>query len=886
MAGSDLLARAEEALAIAQGHPDRARRLASEAMAAADQAEDPEAVAVAQWALGVAAWTKEELVEARSHLVRAVEVADASGLVTRAAQARTSLLLVLASLGELTEALGQADLAGGVLSGAEAARLAGQRAIVLHRLGRHDEALVGYRRALAGVRRWGDREREARLLSNRGVLHAHRGDYRAATADLLAAERLHVELGRELSAAEVRHNLGFVASRRGDVPEALRWFDLAEAQLGAHGVSRPSRLLDRCETLLAVRLVTEARQVATAAIAGVEATGAAMDLAEARLLLAQAALLDDDPAEAGVQAALAYEAFVGQQRPGWAALARYAGLRASWAAAEAPPDLDEAFAVAEELTAAGWVVPALDARLIAGLVALGLDRVPEATVQLRAAAAARSRGPADLRARAWHAEALLRRSRGDGRGAEAALRAGLRVLARNRATLGATELRVHATAHVAELDRLGTRLAVESAKPRRVLAWVERVRADFAGGARAPRPPSDPQIADRLTELRHVVAQLEQAGFAGEDPGRLLRRQAALEAEVRRRTRHSTGDLAGAAAAGVGADGPRRPSVGELAASLGERALVELVGSDGALAAVTLVGGRARLDHLGPVAEVLASVERLRFGLARLARGGRSGARRAAVALVQEASASLDRCLFDPVRRRIADRPLLLVPTAALHAVPWSTLPSCRGRPTVVSPSATGWWAAATSEAPPAAGPTVLVAGPGLDQAGPEIADLVRVHPGASTLEGAGATTEAFLSVAGGADLVHVAAHGRFRADNPLLSSLRLADGPLTVYDLERLGRPPHRLVLSACEAGLSAAHPGDELMGLAASLLALGSRTLVASVVPVRDSATRPLMVDLHRRLTTGASPAEALAQAHAAFVDGDPETLSASGFVCFGTG
>ena len=36
----------------------------------------------------------------------------------------------------------------------------------------------------------------------------------------------------------------------------------------------------------------------------------------------------------------------------------------------------------------------------------------------------------------------------------------------------------------------------------------------------------------------------------------------------------------------------------------------------------------------------------------------------------------------------------------------------------------------------------------------------------------------------------------------------------LTVYDLERLQRAPHRLVLSSCESGLSAVHAGDELMG------------------------------------------------------------------------
>ena len=882
---------AEEALGLAQAHPGRARGLAVAALREADPSAEPEAVAVAEWALGVATWSQGDLAGARVHLTRAVEIAETAQLAVRAAQARTSLLLLYADLGDLTEALRHADLAAAVLSGAAGARLTGQRALVLHRMGRHDEALAGYRSALAGLRRAGDREREARFLSNRGVLHAERGDYRAAEADLLAAERLLVELGHDLVTAEVRHNLGFVASRRGDVPEALRWFDLAEAEFRAHGVPRPGGLLDRCETLLAVRLVDEARQVATAAVAEMEAMGAAMDLAEARLLLAQAALLDGDPAEAAAQAARAHRAFLGQQRPGWAALARYAELRATWASGTAATGLaEEAAAAAEELATAGWVVPALDARLIAARIALDAGRPDDATDQLRAASAARSRGPADLRARAWHAEALLRHSRGDGRGAEAALRAGIRVLARNRAALGATELRVHATARAVDLERLAMRLALESGSARRVLGWAERLRADFAGGSRAPRPPADREVAGRLTELRHVVALLEQAGFAGEDPGRLLRRQATLEAEIRRRTRHAVGSRV--------AGSPARAEVGELAAGLGHWALLELVASEGQLAAVTVVDGRARLHHLGPVGEVLSTLERLRFALARLARArGPDGPLRAAVALARDASSCLDQLLLDPVRRRINDRPLVLVPTAPLHAVPWSTLPSCRGRPIAVSPSATGWLRASASGPVPAdrslpsaavslTGGTVLVAGPGLEQAGPEVADLALVHPGASTWVGAAATSDAFLSAADGADLVHVAAHGRFRADNPLLSSIRLADGPLTVYDLERLGRPPRRLVLSACEAGLSAARPGDELMGVAASLLALGTHTLVASVIPVRDTATRPLMVDFHRRLAAGARPAQALAEAQAAVPPDHPDALSAAGFVCFGAG
>ena len=43
------------------------------------------------------------------------------------------------------------------------------------------------------------------------------------------------------------------------------------------------------------------------------------------------------------------------------------------------------------------------------------------------------------------------------------------------------------------------------------------------------------------------------------------------------------------------------------------------------------------------------------------------------------------------------------------------------------------------------------------------------------------------LTALDGAWLAHIAAHGIFRADSPLFSSLRMHDGPLTVYDFEQL---------------------------------------------------------------------------------------------------
>ena len=64
-----------------------------------------------------------------------------------------------------------------------------------------------------------------------------------------------------------------------------------------------------------------------------------------------------------------------------------------------------------------------------------------------------------------------------------------------------------------------------------------------------------------------------------------------------------------------------------------------------------------------------------------------------------------------------------------------------------------------------------------------------------------------------GARVAHLAAHGRIHPTNPLFTSLTFADGPLTVYDVDRLRRPPDVVVRAACDVGRSAAHAGGELM-------------------------------------------------------------------------
>jgi CHAT domain-containing protein len=173
---------------------------------------------------------------------------------------------------------------------------------------------------------------------------------------------------------------------------------------------------------------------------------------------------------------------------------------------------------------------------------------------------------------------------------------------------------------------------------------------------------------------------------------------------------------------------------------------------------------------------------------------------------------------------------------------------------------------------------SILVSGPGTDRGDQEVHAIAGLHPGSTVLTGTAATPDAALGALDGATVAHFAAHGHHQAENALFSSLELAGGPMFGHDLQHLPRPPALVVLSCCELGLTDVRPGDESVGMASALLAAGAATVVASVSRVADEAAMTVMVDFHRSIVAGRSPARALAEV--------APGRRATGFVCFGAG
>ncbi len=875
---ADPLDEALDALERVQSEPRRTYEVAERLLAAGAIGE---AEVVARWALGRAQHELDDVPRACRTLGDAAALAQAQGMKVREAQIRMSRSVCLLADGDTPGALGELQAAEPALEGSDRARVVMQRGLVLYHLGRLAEALAAFDRALPDAQAGHDRLAEARLLTNRGVVRVSLGDLDGGESDQRRAQELAEELDQRLLSAGALHNLGFLNGRRGDIPAALHWLERAAAAYAALGA--PGRLtsvldVDLCDVLLAAGLTVEARAAAQRAVDAMAATGNMVNLAEARLLLARACLAQGDHDAAGAAADEAARTFRASDRSTWAAFADYVAIQAGVAAtqeqSEPPTELfDRTVTISEVLASQGWRTEALHVRTFAARAALALGRTADARRALGDAAEARHRGTADLRARAWHATALLRLADGDRAGARRAIAAGLRVVDIHRATFGASELRAHASAQGTDLARLGLSMALEDERPADVLVWGDRWRS-LALEIPPVRPPDDTGLARDLAELRRLTAEMREQTLAGGDAAPLERQVGQLESRIRHQHR---------LAPGAELHTPQHLDLSVVRRTLGPRILVEFVTMDGQLHAVVVGRRRSRLRSLGDVDDVVAEKDFLTSALRRLARATDGGAVRG-VADMTHAAAETAHRLIAPLELP-RDVPVVIVPTGPLHGMPWPALPGLAGRPLTVSPSAR-LWATPRPARSRAAGRITLVAGPDLPGAADEVDQLGDIYAGALTLASGDAATDAVLAEWPSAALVHLAAHGDFRADSPLFSSLRLADGPLTVYDLERAGAGPQTVVLSACDAARAGVQPGDELMGAAAALLSLGIRSVIAPILPVSDRATTPMMVTFHRQLARGASPTAALAvAADEARRRGGPGDLAAAGsFVCLG--
>ena len=332
-----------------------------------------------------------------------------------------------------------------------------------------------------------------------------------------------------------------------------------------------------------------------------------------------------------------------------------------------------------------------------------------------------------------------------------------------------------------------------------------------------------------------------------------------------------------------------------------DSALVEYTTIDDELLAFVITDeGVESVRHLAGFAVVAAEIKQFRFQIDTL-RYGSAAVRKHLPVLTERMRkhlASLHDKLLRKIEGRIGGRRrIIIVPERDLHYLPFHALHDGESylierREVSYAPSATVLQQCLNQESKRRSTLTrsfqnallVGVADDQIPRVRDEITAIELVFREARVLLDEGATVEALRENLPGADVVHLACHAHFRSDNPLFSSMRLSGGWLTVRDAYELPLECNLVTLSACETGVNAIAPGDELIGLARGFFSAGSPTVLLSLWTVDDEATAELMVRFYGELTRSNSPSEALRSAQLEVIRNQPHPFFWSPFILTG--
>lgn len=898
------------------GDPRRASGAAAALATLARVSDDPETHALAAWTSGMAALLLDGQAD---RAIRYVDDAAARftalGQFTTAATTQVSKLAALAILGRYEEAidcglrLRQAFLEqGDQLAVGKVEQNLGN---LYARRDRYQVAETCYRAARERFLAVGDRRQLVQVDIGLANVLALRHDFRAAAT--LYEEALATAEAAELAVAQavIECDLGCLALFQGHYDRALALLEQSRRRYATLGMAHKSALADQelATAYLELNLVPEAAAIyervrPTFADLGMRAELAAATASHghaclllgqpewARALLAEARdLYGAEDNAVGKATVLLHEAFLAYQA------GDHGRVVATTLEAEPP------------LARAGTRGRLLLARWLRGEALRLLGQEDEAR-QLLAETLREAEREAVPQV-AQRCETSLGRlafTRGEVAAAEAAFQRAVAIIEALRAPLPAEEFR---TAFIADKLTPYAELVRLCLAERRVdraieaLTYVERARSralvELLGGTLPPRhQPRDPFEAEILARLEALREELNWFYSQINRPpdGALARGAAtmtALHAAVRereaevltlsRQSRQRGGDPLVTS---------EPVDIAGLQRDLGaETALVEYYSLDGELLAFIVTDeGVNVVRDLGAEASAEALLGQLRFQLD-VFRHGSAGLHRHLEQLTRRARhhlAALYELLLAPLDGLLGGRRLVVVPHRALHYVPFHALYDGTGyvierREVCYAPSASVLRHCLAAPRRPRDRAVLLgVADPWTPRVRDEVETLATLFPQATALLDGEATLAALTRHAPGADVVHLACHGHFRRDNPLFSSVRLANGWLTVRDAYQLDLCCELVTLSACETGVSDIAPGDELIGLARGFFSAGARSLLASLWPVDDAATATLMTCFYERVRAGDSLAAALRQAQRAVLATHSHPYYWSSFVLFG--
>ncbi|HEY3381194.1 MAG TPA: CHAT domain-containing tetratricopeptide repeat protein [Vicinamibacterales bacterium] len=761
---------------------------------------------------------------------------------------------------------------------------------VLYRQDRFNEALACYRRAHRVLTEHGTPEDVGIVLRNMAVCLISLNDFPQALDACRRARTWCEQHGMPRVAAETDYNIAYLHYLRGEYARAIELYRGTRAYCRRVGDPYHQALcdLDQSEIYLELNLNDEGERLATSAWRAFRALHMRYEMGKALVNMGAAASRAGEGRRALALFGRAREVFGRERNRHWLMITDL--YRAMVFLRE--EDLRAARRLCRSALAyfhdKGPPGKAVLCELLLGRIAARTGALVDARSTVEHAIARAERGEATaLSAEGYYALGEIHEALGDGEAAYAAFRqahAGLETL---RSQLASEPLKVafleDKRAVYEGLVSLALQREPEVFRSRVAFRYIEQAKSRslvdlmaFDPSATGPiAESSSGAIAAQRRELIWWYRKIE----ARETEGAPGTREGGV-ADMRQRARDCEARLARAQAEVGQADAELNALGGGQAVPLdairatipSDTALVEYFEARGRILGCVVTRDRIEVRPLCDSGRMRTLLRLVQFQLSKFTFGERY-ASRFAPALLSATLDHLHEChtaLLQPLLSLVdGARHLVIVPHRFLHYLPFHALFDGRqfllDRVSVsYAPSATVYYLCRTRRA--SSEPRSLVLGvpdPGAPHILDEVAAVSKVLPNPTVLVGSEATFDHLREQGPGARHIHLATHGLFRQDNPLLSAVRLGSGEISLLDLYQLHLSAELVTLSGCGTGLSAVVGGDELIGLVRGLLYAGARALLVTLWDVNDRSTAAFMGSFYARLREHPDKAQALTAA-----------------------
>lgn len=332
--------------------------------------------------------------------------------------------------------------------------------------------------------------------------------------------------------------------------------------------------------------------------------------------------------------------------------------------------------------------------------------------------------------------------------------------------------------------------------------------------------------------------------------------------------------------------------VGDLQPRMDEsEILIEYYQMDGKISAFLVDKKQIRHYDLGiSEVEVFELIEGLRFQFESMRFGDAGGFEEQLKERADSYLSELYDCLIEPFEDEIENKLLVVVPVGPLFPVPFNALLDgneylIEKNEVLISPSA-AIWSILQTRGSAMSWPWLVFSY--ADDNAPQIAReaemIARNTANATIFQGQDSKISMYFENAKRASVIHLACHGEFRADNPMFSNLRLADGFLTVDDISKTTLKADLVTLSACETGLNRIFAGEEILGLARGFLGAGAANVMMSLWTVDDESTLELMEGFYADYRNSGQGTRALRAAQRQLISKERHPYYWSPFVIIG--